>query len=388
MALKLLRIDVNALGEYVGRLSALYYRLGLWKDWPQVLDGLQGNIQHPWWQRKITYYRSVYHLAPDGDRTEGRRELAKLGPITMDEEDLDILHLFVDLEFGNQSFADRVAILDRILVIGEERSNQLQYRGAKAVQYYLIGDRKAAEKLLLDVVELVRQTEEADPLEGYERHQFGALLQLLGCLNRDVDVLNESVSQFQALLAEDNWTERGRAALHRNVGDSYRYAGEWELAERAYTDAIAMANLDIDKVHLAQCLLHLRGADKALVEIEGINRDALDRREFDDFTFAYASIAIAVGRAEQLQQAKKLLENLPSSEPVFNEERLRLLVKTTDALMHGNQAAKADMAGAARGDAVSVSSFFLLQPNLFGLGINFNAIVDYLARRRPKDPPS
>lgn len=42
MALELLRIDVNALAEYVGRLSALYYRLGLWQDWQQALNALTG----------------------------------------------------------------------------------------------------------------------------------------------------------------------------------------------------------------------------------------------------------------------------------------------------------------------------------------------------------
>jgi hypothetical protein len=134
MALELLRIDVNALGEYVGRLSSLNLRLGLWKDWPAALERLRVNIQHPWWYKKIAYYRALYHLAPDGDRTKARRELAKAGPITKDEADLDLLHLYVDIEFDDQPFAARIAVLDRILALGEERQNQLQYRGAKAIQ--------------------------------------------------------------------------------------------------------------------------------------------------------------------------------------------------------------------------------------------------------------
>jgi|SRR5450432_1484762 hypothetical protein len=47
VGLKLLRIDVNALGSYVGRLSSLYFHLGLWKDWPAALNRLRTNIQHP-----------------------------------------------------------------------------------------------------------------------------------------------------------------------------------------------------------------------------------------------------------------------------------------------------------------------------------------------------
>lgn len=229
MALNMLRIDVNALGDYVGRLSALYYRLGLWNGWPAALDHLRENIQHPWWHRKITYYRAIHHLSPEGDRIEARRELAKLEPITKDENDLDLLHLFVDLQFDSQSFADRIVILDRILDLGEQRRNQLQYRCGKAIQYYLIGDMKTAEEQLLEVVEMVRSTEDTDPLDGHERHLFGSLLQLLGSLKGDSKLLKESATQFHALLAEDNWTDRGKAAILREMGDSYRYVGDWEL---------------------------------------------------------------------------------------------------------------------------------------------------------------
>ena len=129
----------------LGRLSWLYFRLGLWKDWLTTIDRLRANIQHPWWHKKIAYYRAVYYLAPGGDRTEAQRELAKAGPIAKDEADLDLLHLYVDLEFGDQPFAARITILDRILVLGGERQNHLQYRGAKAIQYFLIGDVKTAE---------------------------------------------------------------------------------------------------------------------------------------------------------------------------------------------------------------------------------------------------
>lgn len=387
MALELLRIDINALGEYVGRLSALYYRLGLWKDWIQALDHLRENIQHPFWYRKITYYRAVYHLSPEGNRTEARRELAKLEPITNSEEDLDILHLFVDLEFDRLSFADRIAILDRILELGEERRNQLQYRCGKAIQYFLIGDRETAEQQLLEVVRMVQKSDENDPLDGHERHFLGSALQLLGSLKRDSKLLKDAITQFQALLAEDNLTEIGKAAILREIGDSYRYAGDWELAERAYLDAIAINGPGLDTVHLAECLLHLRGAEHAAAQIDCIDYKTLERREFDDFVLGYATIAISLGNNDRLLAAKELLQNLSRSEPVFNEQRLRLLVRVTDALA-GKSVAETDGAKEVVDGAAPSSKFLLLQPNFFGLGVNFNAIIDYLARRKSKNTRS
>jgi hypothetical protein len=184
-ALKILRIDIKALGDYVARLAWLYLRLGLWREWPSALERLRANIQHRWWDRKIAYYRALYHLAPGGDRTEARRELAKAGEITKHEDDLDLLHLYVDLEFENQPFATRLAILDRILALNDERENQLQYRGAKAIQYLLVGDAQTAQLQLSEIIDMVRQTEKDEPLEGRERQLYVRLLQLLGSLKHE-----------------------------------------------------------------------------------------------------------------------------------------------------------------------------------------------------------
>jgi tetratricopeptide (TPR) repeat protein len=388
MVLELLRIDVNALGDYVGRLSSLYFWLGLWKDWPAALERLRANIQHPWWHKKIAYYCAVYHLAPNGDRTEARRELAKVGPVTKDEADLDLLHLYVDLEFDDQPFAARIAILDRILALDKERRNQLQYRGAKAIQYFLIGDVKTAELQLAEVVGMVRETEKDEPLEAYERHLFGRLLQLLGNLKHDKNMLKESAAHFHALLLEDNWTKHGKGAIHREIGDSYRYAGEWDLAERAYRDAIALGGSDLDKVHVAECLLYREQIEVAANEIDTVRRETLPRHEFEDFVFAYAAVAIWSDKPERLTQAKSLLQNLGTAEPAFNERRLNLLVRVTETLATGKASTEAKSDSTPEGGIATVSNFFLLEPNIAGIGININAIINYFARKKPKDKPS
>jgi len=385
-ALKLLRIDVNALGAYVDRLFSLYVRLGLWKEWPAALELLRTNILHPWWQRKIAYYRALYHLAPDGDRTEARRELAKAGPITSDEEDIDLLHIYVDLEFDDQPFAARIAILDRILALGDERHNQLQYRGGKAIQYFLIGDATTAETLLSEVIDMVRQTEANEPIEGYERLLYGRLLQLLGILKRNNNMLKESAANFHALLLKDGLDKGSKAAIYHEIGDSYRYAGEWDLAERAYRDAIALGASDLDKIHVAECRLYRGQVETAVEEIDAVARAGLSRHEFEDFVFAYAAIAIWSGKPERLKEAKSLLQNLRTVEPMFNERRLSLLVRVTETMASGNASTAAKSDSTPEGGIATVSSFFELKPNIAGIGINFNAIIDYFMRKKkPKD---
>ena len=152
----------------------------MWKpEHRQALEPAGAVLLHEVYLGRLQILRVVY-LLQAGDAQ--RRFSLK------DETDLDLLHLYVDLEFDDQPFAARIAILDRILALGEERQNQLQYRGAKAIQYFLIGDVKTAELQLSEAVGIVRETEKDEPLEGYERHLFGRLLQLLGSLKHDKDM--------------------------------------------------------------------------------------------------------------------------------------------------------------------------------------------------------
>jgi tetratricopeptide (TPR) repeat protein len=384
VALKLLRIDVNALGTYVGRLSSLYFQLGLWKDWPAVLERLRSNIQHPSWYKKIAYYLAFYHLSPGGDRGKARQELAKAGPITKNEEDLELLQLYVDLEFDDLPFAARIEILDRILELDDDRENQLQYRGAKAVQYFMIGDAQTAEQQLIDVIGMVQRTEKDEPLEGYEKHIHCRLLQLLGSVRHDKQILKSSALEFQALLLEDSWTQQGKADVYREIGNSYRYAEEWDKAESASRDAIALGGSDLDKVHLAECLLYRKQIDSAATEIDTVKRETLPRHEFEDFVFTHAAIAIWSGKTERLTQAKTLLQGLGSAEPIFNDRRLNLLLRVTETLTSGKASPAAKTDSTPTGGLATASSFFLMQPNIAGIGINFNAIIEYFARKKPK----
>ena len=198
----------------------------------------------------------------------------------------------------------------------------------------------------------------------------------------------ESAAHFHAMLLDDDWTERGKAAIHREIGDSYRYAGEWDLAERAYRDAVALGGSDLDKVHVAECLLYRKHIEDAAKEIDTVARETLQRHEFEDFVFAYAAIAIWSGKSERLTEAKSLLQNLETAEPAFNERRLNLLVRVTETLASGKASTEAKSDSTPEGGLATVSNFFLLQPNIAGIGININAIINYFARKKPKDQPS
>src|SRR5688572_14304507 len=67
---ELLKIDVNALAEYVERLMWLYARSNRMGLWSETLERLGSNIRHPNWMRKVIRIRAMSLLGPDSDLAE------------------------------------------------------------------------------------------------------------------------------------------------------------------------------------------------------------------------------------------------------------------------------------------------------------------------------
>jgi tetratricopeptide (TPR) repeat protein len=383
-ALGMLRIDVNALSAYVERLQWLYIRTGRSSDWLDTLERLKDNIQHPSWRRKIAYFRALFHLQPQFSREDARRELKKVGPITTDETDIELLQIFLDLEFSRLSFAERLKYLDRILAISKDLGDQLQYRGSKAIQYFLIGDLAAAEGLMAEVVRLGRDPEN-QPLSRYQNHMFVHGVQHLGMLRHDRSLLGESIGILSGMLLDDEWTLLGRASINREIGESYKFLEDWASAEKAHKEALALHEDPIDRIHIAEAMLYQKKVDEACTQIDLLKQEDLSGSAYEDYIFAYAIIAIWSAEKVRLEKALSLLESYTAKEPYFRERRLALLLSVNSGISKGTVSPEQKQASAPKGGFLSLlSKVFMIQPNVAGIGINFNAILDELAKKEGK----
>lgn len=376
---ELLRIDVNALGAYVDRLSWLYFNTGKWKSWPATLDRLSANIDHEWWRKKIIYQRAVLHLAPEGSRSKARQELAKLGPITVAEDDIEVLQVFVDLELREASLSERTAFYDRILYLDESAESQIQYRGAKAIDLLLHGDLKAAKAQLRTLLDEYRDDEE---LSGYAMQKLFDVQETLGTITDDRALLRQTASELSAAMQDGSWTNHGYSNLYRQIGDCYRYAREWDLAIDAYEAAVALDERLICRVHLAECFLYQKKIERSVDQIESVHFEELDGSAMMDFIFTYSAIAIWSEKTDMLEKAQAWLKQLKASEPLFEQRRLNLLVRVTETVAKGTATSEAKAESAPKGGIAGAARALMLQPNFFGIGINFNEIIDRFSGRK------
>jgi tetratricopeptide (TPR) repeat protein len=291
----------------------------------------------------------------------------------------------MDLELEHLAFAERLKYADRLLEISPSLSDQMQYRCVKAVQYFLIGDRKSSEALFAEVVAMGRSPDN-QPLARYEHHLFARAVQHLGMLRNDATSLNESIALFNDLILDDDWTPIGRAALTSEIGQSFKFLEDWSGAEKSHLDAIKLHDNAVDRIHLAEALLYQKKIAEACVAIDHLDATTLTGSALEDFALAYAVIAIWHGDKHRLQCALGHLESYQPEEPYFRERRLQLLRSVDKGIVKGKISETEILESTPKGGFLAlISKIIMIQPNLGGFGLNFNALMDEIAKRKELD---
>jgi tetratricopeptide (TPR) repeat protein len=376
----MLDIDVNALGAAVDELVHVHWLSNATKPLMGVLDRLRYAIRSPRWDRKMTYFQVITEEIPNNNPEAARREFIRLLPITDAEDDIEILQACVSLYADTLSFARMIAICDHILRLSDSLAVAIQYTAVKAGQYLLIDDVQQAGLLFDQVASKARKAQNEGKLDLYEEWLFATTLAHLGLLKREGQLFDEAIRILKGQLAIEGWKPGGVERLHRAIGDCHRYAGRWAEAEAAYRAAVATLVMPAATIFLAEVIWRQGRVHEAESVIDGVAPGTLDPSEYEDFTFAAAAIAVESGDRVRMARAAHQLEGFRATAPYFERRRLALLLQVNRAIEHGRtptivRSIRRLMAATAR----SVSRYAVLEPNISGIGLNFNHALDDLA---------
>lgn len=368
-------VDVEALSAHVGNLIQVLYRLDRLNQVPAILVKLRPAIADERWRRKIVYHRALATLLTGG-RERARLELEEAGPITADEDDLDLLQIQVDLNGSRLGFTERQALYKRVTEITRSRADRLQYRGAAAFDVLLLGDEKGGRDAVVATIALGRELEAQKPLSSTAEYWLCRSLETLAVLDQDRTTFNELIERLTRLLTAGAWTETGRADLLRNRGDAYRQAGDFKLAIDDYRASLRLVELGIVQVFLAECLYRDGFVAEALELIRTVPVDHLSADEVADHAFVYYYIARASNDAVALHEADQRLRAAVTPHPYFQGVRLQYLIDVQDALTALAASKEPVKLGAVMGGLAKVSRYLILQPNFGGVGVNINNMID------------
>lgn len=382
-----LRLDLNALSEIVSQICILHHRLGRSAELPAMLERLRPNVNSPLWDRKITYHQAqIAHQQDDDDKA--RLEFAKLLPIEASEPDIEIIQLYIPLYGAEISFSRMIGLCDRILELTKAGEDKLQYTCLKGFMYAVVGDEEASRAAFESAVAAARETAAKHQMTERAKELFAGALVHLGGTTDNLDMLEEAAAILQDLLADkDVWTPFGRARLLADLGDCYRSAGRWVEGEQSYREALAAAPRAIAQVFLAECIARQSRVAEAASTLDAVSTADLDEAGKYDWAYLAAIVAAEMHDPTRIKAAIKALEAVKATAPLFEQRKLKLLLHLNDVLGDAAKAASG-LAAIRRLFAEPLKAFnryAIMQPTLFGFGVNLNAMLEDLHGKADKE---
>ncbi len=378
---RLMQIDISALSDHVGLLMMAYARYGLLHKAIEALDRLTLNIDDPRWTRKIAYHNGICALMSE-DRGAAAKAIAAIGEVSASDDDVEILQIYLDLNGSKMGLTEKLAFIDQICSLTTSNVDKLQYLGAKSFELVLAHDEKGACDAFKKTIDFGRQLDDDQSLSFEAETWLCKALEGLGIITRDSVLLDEVVTRSEKMLSEQaELTDAGISMVYRGIADAQRYSGKFEEAKLSYSAAYLHENDEVLLTFQAECALRQGNQDEAFRLIRSVNFENLGNAEKSDYAFISSFVAQSAGDMNFLKKSQRYLDRLVDLHPYFESQRLRHIVsiqKTIDAITND-----LDLPSPVkrRSWLASISRYVLLQPNIAGIGINLNNMIEDAAAR-------
>jgi len=159
--------------------------------------------------------------------------------------------------------------------------------------------------------------------------------------------------------------------IYSNLGHSLLSEGNPGEAKDYFIKSLEIDDNEITKVFLGKSWLHLQEFDNAEKILSQINIKNMDEREVYDYAVSWAILALETKRKDLLVMASTLLNDAIPEGPLFRDIKDDLLSEV-QRVINGDKGGKI---------LKLINRYLNLQPNLFGLGVNINNILEDAGRK-------
>lgn len=365
----LLHIDIQALGEILENLHLCYYRLKRSEEFLEVIERLQNVLQDKRWDAKIVYTRGLWYSVDRNDDNAAYEALLDIDVRTCN--DPDFLSLYLQVSHDELSLAERFEIIDRILSNTCKQSVQLQYKVVKAINYYLVCQQKDGDKILNETITGYLKLSE-DKKSSYGKFKLAEALEIFGKATNDVESFKQGHQVTVDLIREanaSNYTSVYLADLHRLLGDFNADIEDYSNAIKEFLISLDLNPSELTKVFYARALCNNGQYGEAKKILRSIDDIYLDGRGVFDLAISWAIIAAKYLDSNDIKEAKSRLKSIETKDPAFIQLRDQWIIDLLEATPKNEP-------GEIRKLVNALNKYLILNPNIFGLGININRIIE------------
>ena len=369
----LLIIDIEALTDLVGLLHRCYFKTGQSDEFPSALDRLVNAVDDLRWRDKVVYFRALWWLLDKDDRNSALSVVSKIDIEAC--KDPEILTLYLDVSFQVLPFKTMVEILDRIIANTHKESYKLQYAVLKGIAYCLINDVNQGCQIIKEAADAYKKSNDKNRTPYGDWHLAHAL-QILGEFLGDGNIVREAITQYEAILQEverQGYTVAYAAEIKKSLGDCMSFLKEYHEAVKYYRESLRHEDANLTRVFLSRAYVNLSDPEPGRGLLKSIDASQFDENSHYDYAISWAILATNSLLSDDLEMAKSQLKQAKANWPLFIGQRDSILIQLLETVPKKPKSKLKDLIH-------SLNRYVSLNPNLFGVGINFNKIVEDIDR--------
>ncbi|MCK4819426.1 hypothetical protein KA005_26875, partial [bacterium] len=179
----------------------------------------------------------------------------------------------------------------------------------------------------------------------------------------------EAVNNLIHEAEREHYAESYIADLYKLLGESEDGLGNHQDAYDAYLTSLELNSSELTRVFLARSACNNGECAETRQLLESIDDSLLDESERFDLAIVWALMAATSLVVGDISEAKTRLKAIEAHDPFFIQLRDQWMIALLEAKPKSES-------GKIRNLILSLNKYVILNPNLFGIGLNINRIID------------
>jgi tetratricopeptide (TPR) repeat protein len=375
----LIRIDVDALESLVDGIAHCMARRSKAADIVAFVTHLESAVPLEAFRPRATYLKAVWLYIALDDRAAAKTHLSSLGDI-LKTDHRETLELYLDVFGGALSPRQRLAVADEILAKADKELEILiQYSTVKAVALVMVGEQADADSLLRAVVtDAIEQRAINAGTDTRLAFLVAHALEFRAKTSGDVALYERAERVLQSIRPE-YLTGAGQAHLHFELGRVQFDRGHYQPAIDAFSRSRALEPSAVADIHLAHALALAGSSPAARQVLASAERQPIEPVLQLELLAAWAAVAVTDADIELATQTVKRLRAVAEDSPFWAGQRDRLVIELMDFIARPKALPVSERHNRLIAVLLWLNQVLELKPNVFGLGIDINKLLDKLA---------
>lgn len=378
---QLVRIDIDALQSLADSVAQCMFKLGRATQIIPFLDHVRSVVPLQEFAARATYLKAAWLYLGLNDRQSARAELTTLGDI-LQTDHRQTMELYLDVFGDVLSPRQKIALSDAILAQAKDESHiRVQYSTVKAVALVMIGEPTEAIRLLETVTtdSLIQQA-----LEDREDSHLAFVVAHALSFRAKTSATSTQYEQAERLLRSidnDRLTRAGQAMLLLELGRIQFDRKEYHQAAESCSRSRDLDPSVTTDIHLAHAYALAGSSNAARHIIGGLEQHRVDPILELERLAAIVAVAIADGDVPLASEVVRRLRAIAEESPFWAGQRDHLIIEVMDFIARPKAIPVVERQNRVVATIASINQVLELKPNVFGIGINFNRMIEKMIEK-------